>query len=102
MSFISPNNPVSPAWNIFVPSSNVIRKLAAHPPGTISSTMSMSEECFASSMVNLIFLKIKDPPTLTLMFLIPCLAKKSEISWMHAIGALVLLEISKASPKWSE
>ena len=32
----------------------------------------------------------------------PCFAKKSEISWMQAIGALVLLEISKESPKWSE
>ena len=102
MSFISPNKPVSPAWKTLVPSSKVIKKLAAVPPGTGSSTMSISEECFASSIVNLMFLKMKEPPMLTLMFLIPCLAKKSEISWIHAIGALVLLDISKASPKWSE
>ena len=102
ISFISPNNPVSPQWYILDPSSKVIKKLAAVPPGTVSSTISISEECLASSIVNLIFLKIKEPPILTLIFLIPCFAKKSEISWIQAIGALVLLEISKASPKWSE
>ena len=99
---MSPNNPVSPAWNSLVPSSSVIKKLAASPAGSGSSTISNTEECLASSIVNLTPRYMNEPPIFTPILLIPCFDKNKEISWIAATGTLFLLDSSIASPKWSE